>query len=61
MSGFGLAQVKEPGSSIFIDASCKQSTDYVKTTWFEFDVEDSKIQEVVDHLKLIGIDYDPRP
>ncbi|MGZ5799287.1 MAG: hypothetical protein ACXWJZ_01480 [Burkholderiaceae bacterium] len=60
MSGFGLAQIKESGKSMKVDSAYIGEEPAIKTTWFEFDVEDSRIQEVVDHLKKIGIDYDPR-
>ena len=61
MSGFGLAQVKAEGTTLIVDpGNTEPHGPVVKTTWFEFDIEDERIQEVVDHLKKIGIDCDPR-
>ena len=59
--GFGLAHVKVDGTYIRFDQkSVGDDSAVIPTTWFEFSIEDTRIQEVVDHLKKIGIDYDPR-
>jgi hypothetical protein len=59
--GFGLALVKEHGTTIKFDYTSTEDDSLVqKTTWFEFDVPDSMIDEVSAHLQLIGIDYHPR-
>jgi len=61
MSGFGLTAIKEQGDSFVFDAGCLMPNEQcVPTTWFEFPVENNRIQEVVGHLKLIGMDVDPR-
>ena len=59
-SSFGLASIKDEGSISYIDDAYRDGEPCEPTTWFEFSVNDARIQEVVDHLKKIGIDCDPR-
>lgn len=60
-NGFGLTQVKAEGANVVMDKEDNPNdSGGVKTTWFEFSVPDSMVQEVINHLRIIGIDADPR-